>query len=156
MPLAPKLQPLTRLTRLLKIEEPGGYVQWGEPSIPSFRMETVEPGIETKALTEIMEVFQEADQRLQPTWASKLPEVFDRAGLEEIQASSAECPPYMALATQECNFALFDIIVRTTRNTETARKLKELFPRALEESRSGAICGFTRFTAVGRKRTDGS
>lgn len=156
--MIPALQPrpVTTLMHLFGIKEPGGYLQWGEPSIPSFRIETLESDCKTEALTELVQVFQEADRRLRPTWAPELPEVFNKAGLEGIQVSSAEAPPYMALAKHKCNFVLLDIVARKTQNIKIAEKLKELSPHAAKETRDGAFYAFTRFIVVGRKRIDGN
>jgi hypothetical protein len=57
------------LVRLVSLLRPGGYLQWGEPDVSSFRIETVpsndgQPKVTTDALSHLLALSQPQDGRL--------------------------------------------------------------------------------------------
>ncbi|KAI1203573.1 S-adenosyl-L-methionine-dependent methyltransferase [Nemania serpens] len=129
---------LQNLTRLIK---PGGYLQWAEPDVASFRIEKTRPGNSTEALDRLLTVSQGQDSRLKPSWVPQLPGLFSTVGkLRDVQADVKNAPGHLAMAMHECNIAIHELLCRTTRNKEVA-----------EETRAGACWAFTRWTVIGRK-----
>ncbi|KAL1847862.1 hypothetical protein Daus18300_013776, partial [Diaporthe australafricana] len=139
------------LGNLVKLLKPGGHLQWGEPDMLSWRIETARPGVETPALAQLMNLSQPQDPRLSPKWVPRLPDLFAAAGLSIVDSDIREAPPAMALSMHECALQIHDLLAKTTKNEEVAQGLQQLLPRVQEETRQGACWAFTRWTVVGKK-----
>ncbi|CAH0026872.1 unnamed protein product [Clonostachys rhizophaga] len=141
-------QVLNNLVRLIK---PGGYLQWGEPDMLSWRIDTTQAGNSISALKQLMQLSQPQDQRLSPTWVPQLPKLFGEAGLVVVETDVKEAAPAMALQMHECALMIHELVARKSDNARVAQQLQELMPKVAEETRAGACWAFTRWTVVGRK-----
>ncbi|KAI0143469.1 S-adenosyl-L-methionine-dependent methyltransferase [Xylariaceae sp. FL1272] len=143
------------LSNLLALLKPGGYLQWTEPDVPSFRVENHlcpgNPGGD--ASMQLMKTTLPQDDRLQSTWVSRMPELFNEAGFRHVISDKREAPPDLGLAMHECNLALHPILARKIANKEVQNKVEELLPEVCRQTRDGAYLAFTRWTAVGQKAT---
>lgn len=131
--------------------EPGGYIQWGEPDVASFRIEKTEVSNKVEALTGLLASSQGQDARLRPTWVPGLAGLFELAGLEQVHSDLRDAPPHLALAMHECNLTIHELIARQTGKPETAQALAKMMPEVGLETRNGACWAFTRWTVIGRK-----
>ncbi|KAL6231681.1 hypothetical protein BDW75DRAFT_233397 [Aspergillus navahoensis] len=138
------------ILNLMQLLKPGGYLQWGEPDVSSLRIEQTAPDADASALNKLTTLTLGMDARLWPTWVPSLPELFERCGLSDVQADIKDAPPYLALANQECNLVMHELIARKTRSPAVGERLAELMPQAVRETRAGAFWAFTRWTVVGR------
>ncbi|KAL8782129.1 MAG: hypothetical protein Q9213_005663 [Squamulea squamosa] len=136
---------------LIKLIKPGGYLQWAEPDVASFRIEKAHPAAETKALTQLLELSQGQDARLSPTWVPHLATTFTKGGLVDVESDVRDAPQHLALAMHECNLSIHELIARKTHNESVAKKLAGLMPDIASETRKGACWAFTRWTVIGRK-----
>ncbi|ROV90906.1 hypothetical protein VMCG_09957 [Cytospora schulzeri] len=141
-------QVLRNLSDLIK---PGGYLQWGEPDVMSFRIETKDPECKTEALSRLLQVTRPQDSRLTPRWAPSLPKLFAEAGLVDLESDVREMPAPWAYFNHECNLMLHELLLRQTQNKEVAKAVGELMPEVLAETKKGAWWGFTRYNVIGRK-----
>ncbi|KAI0553288.1 S-adenosyl-L-methionine-dependent methyltransferase [Xylaria curta] len=140
---------LQNLTQLIK---PGGYLQWAEPDVASFRIEKTHPGNNTDALERLLHASQGQDSRLRPTWVPQLGDLFSSVGkLCDVHIDVRDAPGYLAMAMHECNITIHELLCRTTRNKEVSHQLETLLTEAAQETREGACWAFTRWTVVGKK-----
>ncbi|KAI1819537.1 S-adenosyl-L-methionine-dependent methyltransferase [Xylaria intraflava] len=139
------------LENVVRLIKPGGYLQWDEADVTSFRIEKTRPSSSTAALQRLLELAGRQDSRLTPTWAPKLAGLFSDAGLQDVQVDARDAPGHLALAMHECNLALHNLLAQTTTSEELARDLEEVLRDAAEETRRGACWAFTRSAVVGRK-----
>ncbi|KAL4747552.1 hypothetical protein BDW72DRAFT_182562 [Aspergillus terricola var. indicus] len=143
---------------VMQLLKPGGYIQWGEPDVSSFRIETIDSQAAAgcrhpaahAALTELLHVSQAQDSRLKPTWVPKLPFILESLGLESVESDVKDAPPDVAMATHNCNLAIHELIARKTGNHAVREQLERIIPLAVRESREGAFWAFTRWVVVGR------
>lgn len=117
----------------------------------SWRIEKVEPNIQTPALVQLMQLSQPQDPRLSPKWVQRLPELFAAAGLSVVDSDKREAAPAMALSMHQCALQIHQLLAQTTKNTEVTQALEQLLPQVHEETRQGACWAFTRWTVVGKK-----
>ncbi|KAK4233004.1 hypothetical protein C8A03DRAFT_48307 [Achaetomium macrosporum] len=170
------------LARLVALLRPGGYLQWGEADVASFRIEKVTAApaardttngkrdegpngtnltaqdreIQTDALARLFRLSQSQDPRLSPTWVPRLPGLFLAAGLENVQADVRDAPPHLAFSMHEGNLSVHEMIARQTKKKEAVlEELSELMPLVASETHQGACWAFTRRTVVGRKSAAG-
>ncbi|PSN72074.1 hypothetical protein BS50DRAFT_607536 [Corynespora cassiicola Philippines] len=143
-----------RLKKLLTKPEPGGFLQWGEPDVSSFRISKTHEENKVEALTELLKISQGQDTRLSPKWVPQLPQYFSQAGLEEVEADVKDSPMYLALAAHECNLLIHELLVRKTQNKQVAQALECLLPEVSRETRGGSCWEFTRWTVIGRKKLE--
>ncbi|KAL4876891.1 hypothetical protein BJY04DRAFT_231183 [Aspergillus karnatakaensis] len=147
------------IRNVMQLLKPGGYLQWAETDVSSFRIERTTPGpdsitnnpLDVSGLTELMTLTASMDSRMRPTWVPTMPKLFERCGLTEFQADVKDAPPYMALAKHECNLVTQELIARKTRNMAVAERLTQILPQVIQETRAGAFRAFTRWTVVGKK-----
>lgn len=140
---------LQNVTKLIK---PGGYLQWAEADVASFRIEKTNPNNSTEALTRLLSLSQGQDTRLNPKWVPQLAELFSSSGgLCNVQADVRDAPNHLALAMHECNLLVHELLARTTKIESYAKELEDLMPRVAAETREGACWAFTRWTVVGMK-----
>ncbi|CZT23716.1 uncharacterized protein RCC_09430 [Ramularia collo-cygni] len=104
------------LERLAKLLKPGGYLQWDEPDIASFRIETTDSTISTEALKQLVERMQPQDVRFSPTWIARLPDLFKNAGFECVQYDVREAKPWLALAMHEDNLMIHEVIAAKSKD----------------------------------------
>ncbi|KAE8143894.1 S-adenosyl-L-methionine-dependent methyltransferase [Aspergillus pseudotamarii] len=139
------------LTRLLKLLKPGGYLQWVEVDMSSFRILKTNPNNQSEALETLFKLSQGQDKRLSPTYVPSLSSRFEAAGFENIKSESRDAPPHLALAMHECNLLISEILARKSKNEKVMELVKGLLPRVESETRNGACWAFTRWSVVGRK-----
>ncbi|KAH7400550.1 S-adenosyl-L-methionine-dependent methyltransferase [Phaeosphaeria sp. MPI-PUGE-AT-0046c] len=136
---------------LVALLKPGGYIQWGEPDVASFRIEKTAVSNKVEALTGLLALSQGQDARLKPTWVPGLAGLFELAGLEQVQSDVRDAPPHLALAMHECSLTIHELIARQTGKPEIAQTLSKMMPEVGLETRHGACWAFTRWTTIGRK-----
>lgn len=131
--------------------EPGGFLQWGEADVSSFRIETAGSAYKTDSLRRLLEVSQGQDSRLAPTWVSNMPKLFAEAGLTNPVSDVRDAPPYMAYLMHECGLMIHELLARQTGNQEVAKAIQSLMAEVVEETKRGAWWAFTRWTVVATK-----
>ncbi|GAW19723.1 hypothetical protein ANO14919_092120 [Xylariales sp. No.14919] len=136
---------------LFKLLKPGGYLQWTEPDMASFRVEKGVSGEESEGLVELMKLRDISDARLVPTWIPKLPEWFKAGGLCEVEYDVPKERPDLEFAMHECNLGLSGMITHNIGNKEAEHRVSGLMPKICRATRDGAYFAFTRWTVVGRK-----
>ncbi|KAJ5659893.1 hypothetical protein N7507_006344 [Penicillium longicatenatum] len=141
----------TAIGNLLKLLKPGGYLQWSEPDIESFRIPTSVPGNKTDALSNLMAFSQPKDVRYKPTWIARLPEMFRGSGLRSVEYDIKDPSPEMIMPLHECNLLIPELLARKAENTEWAEKIRKALPEVLRETRAGAAWDYTRVVVVGQK-----
>ncbi|KAF2692028.1 hypothetical protein K458DRAFT_286569 [Lentithecium fluviatile CBS 122367] len=141
------------LAHLVALIKPGGYLQWGEPDVASFRVERTDPKNKVDTFMDLLKVSQGQDERLAPAWISKLPETFERSGLVNVEADVEDAPPHPALAMHECNLVIHGLVARQTQDTGVAEAIAQLMPEVERETRDGSCWAFTRWTVIGKKET---
>lgn len=139
------------LARLVQLTKPGGFLQWGETDMTSFRIDKMNPENKTDALGELLRVVKPQDSRFSPTWVPSLADQFDAAGLVGVEADARDCPPHLAMANHECNLMINELLTKQQGNQGVASRVKELMPEVAEETRKGSVWAFTRWTVVGEK-----
>lgn len=141
---------MANITKLLR---PGGYVQWGEGDMASWRIEKTNPDCKTAALEKLFRQTRGQDTRLESVWTSHLAGQLDAAGFEAIESDVRDMPPHLELATQENNLLLPELVMRKSGQVSEAKMalLKELLQECAAETREGAFWAFTRHTVIGRK-----
>ncbi|KAK5626263.1 hypothetical protein RRF57_001978 [Xylaria bambusicola] len=143
------------LKNIVALLKPGGYLQWGEMDTPSFRIEKTRPENDATALTDLYYLEQSQDRRLNPTWVSRLPEIFrDEGGLCDVLTDIRDPPGHMAWAMHETMLLFHDQVVQSTGNAAIGKAVEELLPLVVEQGRRGACWAFTRWIVVGRKPID--
>ncbi|KAA8627694.1 umta methyltransferase family protein [Pyrenophora tritici-repentis] len=142
------------LDKLIALLKPGGYIQWGEPDVASFRIEKTEASNKVEALTGLLALSQGQDARLKPTWVPGLARSFELAGLEQMHTDVRDAPPHLALAMHECNLTIHELIARQTGKPEIAKALAQMMSEVGVETRNGACWAFTRWTIIGRKQDE--
>lgn len=143
---------LTNLT----LPEPGGYIQWGEPDFESIRTDKTRPQNETRALSELLQLFAVQDPRTRPTWLSSLPAAFAAAGFVGVQVEKRDAPPHLAFMLHECGLMLYEVYCRKTKNGMMRKELNRVLPTAVEETKAGAYTTAMRWTVIGRKPAEAS
>lgn len=133
------------------ILEPGGYLQWGETDISSFRVRTVSPENGRDALYQLFKLTEELDPRLSPQWARTLLTQFLERGLENVKCDSRNAAPHQALAMHECNLMMQELMAQTTGNKKVSQEIRGLMSDVIHQTRQGATWDFTRLTVIGRK-----
>ncbi|KAJ5622344.1 hypothetical protein N7528_005576 [Penicillium herquei] len=141
----------TGMNNLLKLLKPGGYLQWSDPDILSWRIRTTSPGKKTEALEKLMDISQSKDERFKPTWTARLPEIFREHGLSSVEADIKDPSLDLIMPLHECNLLIHELLARKAQNTEWAEAIKNILPEVLRETREGAAYDFTRVVVVGQK-----
>lgn len=139
------------LESIFQMLKPGGYIQWAEPDVASFRLEKTNEDNKDVALKQLLQLSQKQDSRLKPTWVPKLPAQFLEAGLKDIKSDVRDSPPHLALAIHECNLTIHELLARKFQNTGLIAELQKLMPEVLKETRNGCYYAFTRWTVIGTK-----
>ncbi|QKX57692.1 uncharacterized protein TRUGW13939_04810 [Talaromyces rugulosus] len=136
------------LERLVSLLRPGGALQWGEPDVSSFRIETV------TALRSLLTLSQPQDDRLRPTWVPQLPKLYRAAGLAAVEEDVRDAPSHLALAMHECNLPIHELVARKSKNKAVIEAVQDLMPQVKAETRQGACWAFTRWIVVGWKNSE--
>ncbi|KAM7205467.1 AhpC-TSA-2 domain containing protein [Naviculisporaceae sp. PSN 640] len=131
--------------------EPGGYIQWGEADVASFRIEKVSGEIMTDGLMKLLQLSQPRDERFNPTWVSSLSSCLAAAGLEVVERDVKDASAHLGWTTHQCNLPVHELIARQRGDQETLRTLREVMPQVIAETREGAYWAFTRQVVIGRK-----
>ncbi|XDG01416.1 hypothetical protein ABKA04_001031 [Annulohypoxylon sp. FPYF3050] len=139
------------LDHLIQMLKPGGYLQWDEPDVASFRVEKTNPENNASALEELFPLTVSQDERLKPHWVPSIGDLFSERGLQDVESDVRDPPPSLALPMHECSMMIPTAIARQTYNTEVAQKLSSLMPKIVEETKEGSCWAFTRYVVVGRK-----
>lgn len=142
------------LERVVSLLRPGGALQWGEPDVSSFRIETVNAGVPTTALRSLLTLSQPQDDRLRPTWVPQLPKLYRAAGLAAVEEDVRDAPSHLALAMHECNLPIHELVARKSKNKAMIEAVQDLMPQVKAETRQGACWAFTRWTVVGWKNSE--
>jgi hypothetical protein len=99
-PILQKLKKLLSEFPLCAIEmrtdtspEPGGYLQWCEVDVLSFRINTASPDVSTHYLVQLWEQTMPKEARLFPTWVKGLPESLGRHKrvIQALRCTGATC-----------------------------------------------------------------
>lgn len=142
------LRPCFLLLLIMHIE-PGGYLQWGEPDMKSWRVEKSDPNAKTTALESFIQSNpSREDQRLLTGWGPDLATAFRESGLEQVQEDIRDPPPHIAFPLHQHAFFVVDQLLRQGLLPESEWKTLD---EAVKESSEGPIWNFTRRTVIGRK-----
>ncbi|KAI0173628.1 hypothetical protein GGR52DRAFT_543820 [Hypoxylon sp. FL1284] len=145
--------PYPILRNLIKMLKPGGYVQWSEADIDSWHIRTTSPDVPTDHMAALWQKSVPKGSRLTPTWVSSLPQAFEKEGLLDVEADWQSGDPLTTLAIHWCNLPVYEMVSNQMRPThpELAAEIDELIPKAIIQSRKGAMFAFNRVNVVGRK-----
>ncbi|KAI0547127.1 S-adenosyl-L-methionine-dependent methyltransferase [Xylaria curta] len=144
------------LKNVVTLLKPGGWLQWGELDTPSFRIEKTKPDIDAAALANLYDLEQSQDRRLNPTWVSRLPGLFQNEGkLCDVLTDIRDPPGYMAWAMHETMLLFHGLVAQSTGNATIAKGVEELLPLVVKQGKQGACWAFTRWIVVGRKPVSG-
>lgn len=146
-----KICTLLRTLTTVFLIGPGGYLQWAEPDVASFRIEKTKPENNVDALRQLLHLSQGQDARLSPTWVPNLTTLFTNSGLGDVQSDARDAPPHLALAMHECSLPIHELIARKTQNEGVTHALTDLMPEIAKETREGSCWAFTRWIVIGRK-----
>ncbi|KAL4967687.1 class I SAM-dependent methyltransferase [Aspergillus stella-maris] len=139
--------------RLVQLLKPDGYIQFAEPDMTSWRIETITPNTKTSASTAFWHVAvsqRPGGSTLTPTWPKRLEEICAQAGLCDVQRDVRDAPGYMAVASHECNLVISEMIAKKTSNQLWAEEIERLLPEVEREIRDGVFWAWTRWTVVAR------
>ncbi|RAH47760.1 class I SAM-dependent methyltransferase [Aspergillus brunneoviolaceus CBS 621.78] len=139
------------LERIYKLLKPGGYLQWTEVDMGSFRVESTEPSNPTAALNRLLKISEGHDPRLRPRWVPSLPAKAAAVGFHEVHVDARDAAPDLALPLHDCNLLINAIFARKFKNQQVAQVLEELMPEVERETKLGSCWAFTRHTVIGRK-----
>ncbi|OTB07050.1 hypothetical protein M426DRAFT_9126 [Hypoxylon sp. CI-4A] len=141
------------LRNLIKMLKPGGYVQWSDTDIDSWHIRTTSADVPTDHMDELWRLSVPKGTSLTPTWVSSLPQIFETEGLLDVEADWQAGDPLTTLAIHWCNLPVYEMVVNILRPTdpEKAAKIAELIPKAIEQTKKGAMFAFKRVNVVGRK-----
>lgn len=118
--------------------EPGGYLQWVEVDMSSFRILKTIPNSQSEALETLFKLSQGQDKRLSPTYVPSLSSHFETAGFDNVKYEPRDAPPHLALAMHECNLLISEILARKSKNEKVMELVKGLLPRVESETRKGS------------------
>ncbi|PYH86329.1 S-adenosyl-L-methionine-dependent methyltransferase [Aspergillus uvarum CBS 121591] len=145
-----EVQPV--LDKVMRLLKPGGYLQWSEVDMGSFRIETTTSPATTTALERLFRLSEGHDPRLRPRWVPHLGSKLAAAGYQAITSDVRDAPGDLALALHDCNLMINASFARRFAVTEpVAQTLAQLMLEVERETREGACWAFTRYTVVGRK-----
>ncbi|KAJ5916855.1 hypothetical protein N7504_000870 [Penicillium tannophilum] len=139
------------LGSILKLLKPGGYLQWFEADMLSWKIQTTSPENKTKAIASLMEISQPKDDRFNPTWIPRLPDLFRESGLTAVELDAKDPPPEMIMPLHYVTFMVYECFTRQANIPEWSEAIREAIPGALRETKAGAANVFTRYTVLGRK-----
>ncbi|KAJ5415085.1 hypothetical protein N7465_003780 [Penicillium sp. CMV-2018d] len=141
------------LQKLKELLKPGGYLQWCEVDVPSFRINTASPNVPTDCLEELWEqTMPPKETRLFPKWVKGLPESFGNEGFLDITTDWHEQKGHTGIAMHWCNLPIHEMLADRLRssNPEESSKIA-MMEKASVESRKGAMYAFDRVVVVGQK-----
>ncbi|PHH64521.1 hypothetical protein CDD81_4300 [Ophiocordyceps australis] len=141
------------LRKLKKLLKPGGYLQWCECDVLSFRINTVSPDTCTHHLMQLWEQTMPNEARLFPTWVRSLPESFANEGFLDITTDWQAQKGHSGVALHWCNLPIHEMLADRLRvsNPEKAFQIRALMDAASAETRKGAMYAFDRVVVVGQK-----
>lgn len=131
--------------------EPGGFLQWDDADFQSLRFDKTNPEVKAEAMAEMFKLLSVQDPRFNPTWVTKLPDIFAAAGFTETEVDKNDCPPHMAFLLHECGLMIHELIYRKTKNQKMQKELGRLLPLAVEETRNGVYTTAVRWAVIGKK-----
>ncbi|PLB53896.1 S-adenosyl-L-methionine-dependent methyltransferase [Aspergillus steynii IBT 23096] len=141
------------LARLKKLLKPGGYLEWGETDMASWRIEKSNPANKVDSLTEL---FRRARSELPTSWCAKLPGMFLQEGFENVKSDVRDTPPHLLMPLHDSSILFLSTwINRLISNTEEKAKLRLLIQQADREALHGSVWVFTRPIVIGRKPLGG-
>lgn len=117
----------------------------------SLRFDKTKPEVKAEAIAEMFKLLSVQDPRFEPTWVTKLPDIFAAAGFIETEVDKNDCPPHMAFVLHECGLMIHELIYRKTKNEKMQKELGRLLPLAVEETRNGVYGTAVRWTVIGKK-----
>ncbi|PYI14349.1 UMTA methyltransferase family protein [Aspergillus violaceofuscus CBS 115571] len=143
------------LDRIYARAEPGGWLQWGEPDVPSMRLVKADPSLAENGLRELFELTAAQDPRLIPQWPDQLGAYFAREGLTAVEThrvQAAATAPHLEFAMHQCNLLMYEMIAARAADGSRAQQIRALIPRAVGESKRGAMYAMHRVVVVGQKK----
>ncbi|KAI1262493.1 S-adenosyl-L-methionine-dependent methyltransferase [Xylariaceae sp. FL1019] len=137
--------------QLAKLLKPGGYLQWGELDVTSWRIETTNPNGKTEALSRLNDLLRKHDTRLVPTWIPQLEKLLKDAGLHNVQVDKRNATGSLAFSMHECTMMIGEDLSRANSSTALSRELQQVMSDVASETRDGAWWAMTRWTVVANK-----
>jgi hypothetical protein len=133
--------------------EPGGYLQWCEVDVLSFRINTASPDVSTHYLVQLWEQTMPKEARLFPTWVKGLPESLRNEGFLDIITDWQAQKGHTGIAMHWCNLPIHEMLIDRLRESdpEKSSKIRALMESVSVESRKGAMYAFDRLVVVGQK-----
>ncbi|OTA84585.1 hypothetical protein M434DRAFT_400421 [Hypoxylon sp. CO27-5] len=141
------------LENLIKLLKPGGYLQWSDVDVQSMQIVTSSPDVPTDKLVALWNETVPKDTRLCPGWARDLARLFEKHGLQGVEADWQIGKHDTRLAMHWCNLHAHEMVAARLRevNPQKASEIDTLVQAAAAESRKGAMYSFSRVNAIGRK-----
>ncbi|KAJ5657976.1 uncharacterized protein N7484_001625 [Penicillium longicatenatum] len=140
------------LQKLKKLLKPGGYLQWCEVDVPSFRINTASPSVSTNGLVELWEQTMPKETRLFPKWVKMLPESFRNEGFLDVTTDWHDQRGHIGIAMHWCNLPIHEMLADRPRSSKTEKSsMIAMMETASVESRKGAMYAFDRVVVVGQK-----
>ncbi|KAJ5708780.1 hypothetical protein N7493_010114 [Penicillium malachiteum] len=139
------------LDKVLKLLKPGGYLQWFEADMVSWRIQTTSSNNKTGAISSLMKISQPKDDRFSPIWVPRLPDLFRENGLTAVECDARDPQPEMIMPLHQLTFMVYECLTRQGNSSEWSKAIREAIPEALCETDAGAANVFTRSMVVGRK-----
>ncbi|KAL4942728.1 hypothetical protein BDV06DRAFT_235246 [Aspergillus oleicola] len=137
--------------RLVQMLKPGGHIQFAEPDMTSWRVETVHPDAKTAASAALWDIaVAQRGSQITPTWTKRLELICAQSGLCDVRCDVRDAPGYMAVAMHEGNLAISEMIAQKAGSKEWAKGIEELLPEVEREIKDGAFWAWTRWTVVGK------
>ncbi|QKX55466.1 uncharacterized protein TRUGW13939_02559 [Talaromyces rugulosus] len=141
------------LRKLKKLLKPGGYLQWCDVDVLSFRINTASSNVSTHHLVQLWEQTMPKEARLFPAWVKGLPESFENEGFLDITTDWQAQKGHTGIAMHWCNLPIHEMLADRLRESdpEKSPKIREVMEAASVESRKGAMYAFDRLVVVGQK-----
>ena len=95
------------------------------------------------ALQRLLSLTAAQDPRLVPKWPTRLEDLFDNEGLEDVKEHRVEADLYQEFAMHECNLLIYNMIAPRAGSGERAQEILSLIPKAARESKGGAMFAFS-------------
>jgi hypothetical protein len=154
--LLSEFRPSTIEMRTDTSPEPGGYLQWCDVDVLSFRINTASSNVSTHHLEQLWEQTMPKEAGLFPAWVKGLPESFENEGFLDITTDWQAQKGHTGIAMHWCNLPIHDMLADRLRKSdpEKSPNIREVMEAASVESRKGAMYAFDRLVVVGQKPLD--
>ncbi|KAI0120232.1 S-adenosyl-L-methionine-dependent methyltransferase [Hypoxylon sp. NC0597] len=141
------------LKNLIKLLKPGGYLQWSDVDVQSMQIVTSSPDVPRDKLVALWDETVPEDTRLRPGWSRDLAGLFEKHGLQGVEADWQIGKHDTRLAMHWCNLQAHEMVAARLRevNPQKASEIDALVQAAAAESRKGAMYSIPRVNAIGKK-----